>query len=56
VEAPLALTAIRYDRVLLLPLTQIGVGPLLYSGTAVPGMRLDGERVVGSRTIMRRLD
>jgi glutathione S-transferase len=34
----------------------IVIGPLLYGGNTVPGMRLDGERVVGSRTIMRRLD
>jgi glutathione S-transferase len=56
VEAALRLKAISHDRVLLLPLTQILVGPLLYGGTTVPGMRLDGERLVGSRTIMRRLD
>jgi glutathione S-transferase len=56
VEAALRLKAISYDRVLLLPLTQMLVGPLLYGGTTVPGVRLDGERLVGSRTIMRRLD
>jgi glutathione S-transferase len=56
VEAALALKAISHDRVLLLPLTQVLVGPLLYGGSTVPGMRLDGERLVGSRTIMRRLD
>jgi glutathione S-transferase len=32
------------------------VGPLRYGGTTVPGMRSGGERLVGSRTIMRRLD
>ena len=32
------------------------IGPLRYGGTTVPGMRIDGERLVGSRTIMRRLD
>jgi glutathione S-transferase len=56
VEAALRLKAISYDRVLLLPLTQILIGPLSYGGSTVPGMRLDGERLVGSRTIMRRLD
>jgi glutathione S-transferase len=56
VEAALRLKSISYDRVSLLPLTQILVGPLSYGGTTVPGMRLDGERVVGSRPIMRRLD
>ena len=31
-------------------------GPLRYGGKTVPGMRIGGERFVGSRTIMRRLD
>jgi glutathione S-transferase len=56
VEAALRLKSISHDRISLLPLTQILVGPLCYGGTTVPGMRLDGERVVGSRPIMRRLD
>jgi glutathione S-transferase len=56
VEAALRLKSISYDRISLLPLTQILVGPLSYGGTTVPGMRLDGERLVGSRPIMRRLD
>ena len=45
-----------YDRVDLLPLSQLMIGPLRFGGTTVPGMRLDGERLVGSRAIMRRLD
>jgi glutathione S-transferase len=56
VEAALALKSIDYDRVDLLPLSQILVGRLRYGGTTVPGMRLGGERIVGSRPIMRRLD
>jgi glutathione S-transferase len=56
VEAALQLKSISYDRVTLLPLTQVLVGPLSYGGMTVPGMRLDGERLVGSRLIMRRLD
>jgi glutathione S-transferase len=56
VEAALRLKGIDYQRVDLLPLTQTIVGPLRYGGSTVPGMRLDGERLVGSRTIMRRLD
>jgi glutathione S-transferase len=56
VEAALRLKGIDYQRVDLLPLTQMIVGPLRYGGNTVPGMRLDGERLVGSRTIMRRLD
>jgi glutathione S-transferase len=56
VEAALELKAIEYDRVDLLPLSQVMIGPLRYGGTTVPGMRLDGERLVGSRAIMRRLE
>ena len=56
VEAALALKAIDYDRVDLLPLSQVLIGRLSYGGTTVPGMRLDGERIVGSRPIIRRLD
>ena len=32
------------------------VGPLRWGATTVPGMRVDGARIVGSRAIMRRLD
>jgi glutathione S-transferase len=56
VEAALGLKGIDYARVELLPIAPVVVGPLRWGGTTVPGMRLDGERLVGSRTIMRRLD
>ena len=56
VEAALALKSIEYDRVDLLWPSQVLIGRLRYGGTTVPGMRLDGERLVGSRAIMRRLD
>ncbi len=56
VEAALALKSIAYDRVDLLPMSQLLVGPLRYGGKTVPGMRLGEERLVGSRAIMRRLD
>jgi glutathione S-transferase len=56
VEAALRLKSIDYDRVDLLPMSQMLVGPLRYGGTTVPGMRVGGERLVGSRAIMRRLD
>ncbi len=56
VEAALRLKSLDFDRVELLPMTQLLVGPLRYGGTTVPGMRIDGERLVGSRAIMRRLD
>jgi glutathione S-transferase len=56
VEVALKLKSIAYERVDLLPLSQVLVGPLRYGGTTVPGLRIDGERLVGSRAIMRRLD
>jgi glutathione S-transferase len=56
VEAAMRLKGIDYDRVDLLPLSQLMIGPLRYGGRTVPGMRVSGERLVGSRTIMRRLD
>jgi glutathione S-transferase len=56
VEAALALKSIEYDRVELLWPSQVLIGRLRYGGTTVPGMRLDRERIVGSRPIMRRLD
>jgi glutathione S-transferase len=56
VEAALQLKSMPYDRVDLLPMSQLLVGPLRYGGATVPGMRIDGERLVGSRAIMRRLD
>ncbi len=56
VEAAMRLKGIAFDRVNLLPITPVLIGPLRYGGTTVPGMRLDGEKLVGSRPIMRRLD
>jgi glutathione S-transferase len=56
VEVALRMKAIEFERVDLLPLSQVLVGPLRYGGTTVPGMRVDGEKIVGSRPIMRRLD
>jgi len=56
VEVALRLKSIEYERIDLLPLAQLAWGPLRYGGTTVPGLRIDGERLAGSRTIMRRLD
>jgi glutathione S-transferase len=56
VEEAMRRKSISYKRVDLLPMVQVLAGPLLYGGGTVPGMRVDGERLVGSRTIMRRLD
>jgi glutathione S-transferase len=55
-EAALKLKGIDYERVDLLPMTQNAIGPLRYGGSTVPGLRIDGERIVGSRAILRRLD
>ena len=56
VEAALRMKGIDYERVDMLPILPVLVGPVRYGGTTVPGLRLDGERLAGSRTIMRRLD
>ncbi len=56
VEAAMNLKGIEFDRVDLLPMSQMLIGPLRYGGTTVPGMRINGEKLVGSRPIMRRLD
>jgi glutathione S-transferase len=56
VEVALGLKGVDFRRVDLLPMSQMLIGPLRYGGGTVPGMRLDGERLVGSRAIMRRLD
>jgi len=56
VEAALTLKSIPYERVDLMPMSQLLVGPLRFGGTTVPGMRIGSERVVGSRAIMRALD
>ena len=57
VEAALELKSIAYTRVDLLPLSQLADRPAaLRRHAPCPGMRIDGERLVGSRPIMRRLD
>jgi glutathione S-transferase len=56
VEVALRLKSIPFKRIDLLPSGEVLLGPLLWGGKTVPGMRIDGERLVGSRTIMRRLD
>jgi glutathione S-transferase len=56
VEVALRLKSIDYKRIDLLPMSQLVIGPLRYGGNTVPGVRIDGERLAGSRTIMRRLD
>jgi glutathione S-transferase len=56
VEAALELKSIDYHRVDLMVSSESLIGPLRYGGKTVPGMRLNGERLLGSRTIIHRLD
>jgi glutathione S-transferase len=56
VEVALRRKGLPFKRVNLMPMAQTLIGPLRYGGGTVPGMRIDGERLVGSRAIMRRLD
>ncbi|HEX3911802.1 MAG TPA: glutathione S-transferase N-terminal domain-containing protein [Solirubrobacteraceae bacterium] len=56
VEVALQMKSIPFERVDLLPGSQILVGPLRYGGSTVPGLLLDGQRLVGSRVILRKLD
>jgi glutathione S-transferase len=56
VEAAMRLKGIEFARVDLLPMVPLLLGPLRWGGTTVPGMRIGSERLLGSRTIMRRLD
>jgi glutathione S-transferase len=56
VEVALRSKGLDFQRVDLLPMSQMLLGPLRYGGQTVPGMRIGSERLVGSRKIMRRLD
>jgi glutathione S-transferase len=56
VEAALALKGVPYDRVDWIPVMHKLLGRAVYRAGTVPGMKLEGEKVVGSRAIMRRLD
>jgi glutathione S-transferase len=56
VEVAMRMKSMPFERVDLLPMSQVLIGPLRYGGSTVPGLRLDGERLVGSRKILRRLD
>jgi glutathione S-transferase len=56
VEVAMRSKGIEFRRVDLIPMTQLLIGPLRFGGSTVPGLRIDGARLVGSRTIMRHLD
>jgi glutathione S-transferase len=56
VEAALRLKGVDYQRVDLLPVVHKAVIGARFRARTVPAMTLDGERIVGSRAILRRLD
>lgn len=55
-EAAIRLKRISYTRVNLIPAFHKLVVRSHFPGTTVPALALDGERIVGSRAILRRLD
>jgi len=56
VEAALRLKGLPYSTVELPPPLHAPVQRVLFGRRTVPGLRIDGEKVSGSTTIMRRLD
>jgi glutathione S-transferase len=54
--AALELKGVPYRRVDWLPVVHKLLARAVYGAPTVPGMKLEGEKVVGSRAIMRRLD
>ncbi len=56
VERALTLKGIPYKTVELPPLVHAGVQRLRFGQRTVPGIELDGEKIVGSRAILRRLE
>jgi glutathione S-transferase len=56
VERALEMKGIEYKTVDLLPLLHKPVMKVQFGQATVPGLELDGERIVGSRRIMARLD
>jgi glutathione S-transferase len=55
-EAAMRLKGIEYQRVDLIPAIHAVVVRSRFPGRTVPALDLDGERIIGSRTILRRLD
>jgi glutathione S-transferase len=56
VEKALQLKGIEYRRVDIPPVAHKPVQKALFGRATVPGLRLDGRKIVGSREIMRALD
>jgi glutathione S-transferase len=54
--AALDLKGIEYQRVDLLPMVHKPIVKVIAGATTVPVLKLDGEKIVGSRSILRRLD
>ena len=55
-EATLHLKGIEYERVDLLPVIHKAVIGRRFDGRTAPALELDGERIVGTRKIIRRLE
>jgi glutathione S-transferase len=56
VEMALSLKRLPYSLFEYPPPLHAAIQPLIFGGRTVPGLRIDGEKVQGSRAIMRRLD
>jgi glutathione S-transferase len=56
VEKALQLKGVDYRRVDVPPVAHKAIQYARFGGTTVPGLILDGEKLLGSRTIMRALD
>jgi glutathione S-transferase len=56
VEEAMRMKGMSWDRVDLIPVLHKPVQKLRFGQATVPGLELDGERIVGSRRILRRLD
>ena len=56
VEKALQLKGVEYRRVDVPPVAHKAIQYALFGGSTVPGLVLDGEKILGSRKIMRALD
>ena len=56
VEAAMKAKGIEYRRVDLIPVLHMALQKVRFGQATVPGLELEGERIVGSRRIMKRLD
>jgi len=56
VERALQLKAIAYRRVDMPPIAHKAIQKVLFGGSTVPGLVLDGEKILGSRHIIRALE